>query len=118
MEELRESEAQYFQSAIMNDDVMQRLRTKIQAVDAQMAERKARHAMEKETWTKKVHAFEARINEEGLSFQDQRQADIVRAEEATESKLQGTRHNKPYSHGGWNKYASSKRDRTLMLCES
>ena len=68
MEELRESEAQYVQSAKMNDDEMQRLRTVIQAVDAQMAELKARHAMEKETWTKEVHAFEARVNEEVLFF--------------------------------------------------
>ena len=65
----------------MNDDEMQRLLTESQAVDAQMAELKARHAMEKETWTKEVHASEARINEEVLSFQDQRQAPIVRAHE-------------------------------------
>ena len=38
MEELRESEAQCVQSAILNDDEMQRHRAEIQAVDAQMAD--------------------------------------------------------------------------------
>ena len=75
----------------MNDDEMQRLRTESQAVDAQMAELKARHAMEKETWTKEVHASEARINEEVLSFQDQRQASIVRAQEAITIQAAGHR---------------------------